>query len=46
MRPDRYAANHDKADAALMQGREEGAKVELGQPPRALSLTALICLQS
>lgn len=29
-----------------MQGLEKGAKIERGQPRRALPLTALICLQS
>jgi hypothetical protein len=45
MRTDGHAANDDEVDAALMEGVEQSAKVELAQRPPAAPLIALSCLQ-
>jgi hypothetical protein len=42
----RNASDHDELDLVLMQGREQGAEVELAQRTEAAPFMALICLQS
>ena len=45
MRADSHAANDDEVDAPLVEGAEQGTKVELAQRPLAAPLIALSCLQ-
>ncbi len=45
VRADGHTADNDEIDAALMEGVEQGAKVELAQCPLAAPLIALSCLQ-